>query len=117
MDELLKKGKVQESTSAFGHHPVLARKKDGRWRMCINFKPLNKITVKQQFRMLGLTNYSTDCRDQQCIRRLISRMRSYRLQSTQMTGIKRHLTLARASLSSRACHLDSGMQPPNCSGR
>ena len=51
MDELLKKGKVQESTSAFGHSPVLARKKDGRWRMCINFKPLNKITVKQQFPM------------------------------------------------------------------
>ena len=51
VDELLKKGKVQESTSAFGHNPVLARKKDGRWRMCINFKPLNKITVKQQFPM------------------------------------------------------------------
>ena len=51
VEELLKKGKVQESTSAFGHKPVLARKKYGRWRMCINFKPLNKITVKQQFRM------------------------------------------------------------------
>ena len=37
----------------------------------------------------------------------ISRMRSYRFQSTQMIGIKRHFTLAQASLSSRACHLDS----------
>ena len=51
MGELLKKVKVQESTSAFGHNPVLARKKDGRWRMYINFKPLNKILVKQQFPM------------------------------------------------------------------
>ena len=51
VDELLKTGKVQESTSVFGHNPVLARKKVGRWRMCINFKPLNQITVKQQFPM------------------------------------------------------------------
>lgn len=51
VDELLKKGKVQESTSAFGHNPVLVPKKDGRWRMCVNFKPLNKITVKQKFPM------------------------------------------------------------------
>ena len=51
VDELLKKGKIQESTGAFGHNPVLARKKDRRWRMCINFKPLNKIAVKQQFPM------------------------------------------------------------------
>ena len=50
-NELLRKGKVQESTSAFGHNPVLVRKKDGRWRMCVNFKPLNKITVKQKFPM------------------------------------------------------------------
>ena len=51
VDDLLKKGKVQESTSAFGHNSVLARKKDGSWRMCINFKPLNKIIVKQQLPM------------------------------------------------------------------
>ena len=51
VDELLKKGKVHESTSAFGHNSVLERQKDGSWRVCINFKPLNKIFVKQQFAM------------------------------------------------------------------
>ncbi|CDJ28247.1 OSJNBb0049I21.6 protein, related [Eimeria mitis] len=50
-DELLKKGKVQPSTSAFGHNPVLAKKTDGRWRMCVDFKPINKITEKQKFPM------------------------------------------------------------------
>ncbi|CDJ34745.1 Gypsy/Ty-3 retroelement polyprotein, related [Eimeria mitis] len=48
-DELLKKGTVQPSTSAFGHNPVLAKEKDGRWCMCGDFKPLNTITVKQKF--------------------------------------------------------------------
>ena len=51
VEKLLKKGIVQESTSAFGHNPLLVKKKDGTWRMCINFKPLNAITVKQQFPM------------------------------------------------------------------
>ena len=30
---------------------MLVKKKDTTWRMCINFKPLNAITVKQQFPM------------------------------------------------------------------
>ena len=51
VNNLLKKGIIQESTSAFGHNPVLVKKKDGSWRMCINFKPLNAITIKQQFPM------------------------------------------------------------------
>ncbi|CDJ34228.1 uncharacterized protein EMH_0019310 [Eimeria mitis] len=50
-DELLKRGKVQPSPSVFGHNPVLAKKKDGRWRMGIDFKPLNKITAKQKLPM------------------------------------------------------------------
>jgi len=51
VDVLLSKGKVQESTSAFAHNPVLVKRKDGRWRMCINYKPLNEITIKQKFPM------------------------------------------------------------------
>ncbi|CDJ36344.1 uncharacterized protein EMH_0079970 [Eimeria mitis] len=50
-DELLKIGKVQPSTSAFGHNPVLAKKKDCRRRMCVDFKPPNKITLKQKLPM------------------------------------------------------------------
>ncbi|CDJ29330.1 Retrotransposon nucleocapsid protein, related [Eimeria mitis] len=50
-EEIERQGKVQPSTSAFGHNRVLAKKKDGRWRMCVDFKHLNKITVKQKFPM------------------------------------------------------------------
>jgi len=51
VDELLAKDKIQESTSPFAHNPVLVKRKDGRWRMCVNYKPLNKITIKQKFPM------------------------------------------------------------------
>ena len=53
VDELVKKGKLQGSTSAFGQNPRLVRKKEGRWSACVNFKPLNKITVKQKLPMPG----------------------------------------------------------------
>ncbi|CDJ26978.1 uncharacterized protein EMH_0027970 [Eimeria mitis] len=46
VEELIK---VRPSTSAFGHNPVLAKKWEGRWRICVEFKPPNKITVKQKF--------------------------------------------------------------------
>jgi len=48
---LMDKGKLQESTSSFAANPVLVKRKDGRWRMCINYKPLNDITIKQKFPM------------------------------------------------------------------
>ena len=51
VDELLKKGKIQESASAFRHNRALATEKDRRWGKCVNFKPLNKITVKQKLPM------------------------------------------------------------------
>ena len=40
VDELLRKGEVQEWTSPPGHKLALARTKDGRWHMFINFKLL-----------------------------------------------------------------------------
>ena len=45
MDELLKKGKVQELNSAFGYNPVLARKKDGRWRMCVDSRLVHTVSA------------------------------------------------------------------------
>ena len=45
-NELLKKAKIRESTSAIGHNRVLARKEDGRWRGLLNFKFLNTSALK-----------------------------------------------------------------------
>ncbi|XP_031492064.1 uncharacterized protein LOC116258802 [Nymphaea colorata] len=47
--DLLERGLVQHSSSPCGSPVVLVPKKDGGWRMCIDYRALNKITVKNRY--------------------------------------------------------------------
>ena len=47
--DLLAQGWIRESPSPHNANVVFARKKDGTLRPCINYKPLNKVTVKDKY--------------------------------------------------------------------
>jgi hypothetical protein len=49
IQELLDKGVIMPSTSPCGSQIVLVPKKDGTWHMCVDFRALNKIAVKNRY--------------------------------------------------------------------
>ncbi|KAI3822129.1 hypothetical protein L1987_09710 [Smallanthus sonchifolius] len=49
LDELLEKGFIQPSISPWGAPVLFVKKKDGSMRMCIDYRELNKCTVKNKY--------------------------------------------------------------------
>lgn len=43
------KGVIQPSSSAFAAQVVLVGKKDGSWQLCVDYRDLNKQTIKNRF--------------------------------------------------------------------
>uniref|UniRef100_A0A6N2LEE9 Reverse transcriptase domain-containing protein n=1 Tax=Salix viminalis TaxID=40686 RepID=A0A6N2LEE9_SALVM len=53
LQELLDKGFIRPSNSPWGASVLLVRKKDGTHRLCIDYRQLNRITMKEQMKIKG----------------------------------------------------------------
>lgn len=49
IEEMLAKGAIQHSSSPFASPVVLVKNKDGGWRMCVDYRALNKLTIKNRY--------------------------------------------------------------------
>jgi hypothetical protein len=65
LEELLKKGYIHPNMSPWGAPALFVKKKDGMLRLCIDFRQLNKVTVKNKYplsRIDDLFDQSKDVR-------------------------------------------------------
>ena len=49
IETLLEQGWIRPSSSPYGAPILFIPKKDGKWRMCIDYRALNRITVKNRY--------------------------------------------------------------------
>jgi hypothetical protein len=56
LKELLDLGLIRPSVLPWGATIIFTRKKDGSWRLCINYCQLNKATIKSQYSLSRIDN-------------------------------------------------------------
>ena len=52
LEELLKKGFIRPSSSPWGCPAIFVKKKDDTLRMCVDYRPLNMVTIKNKYPLL-----------------------------------------------------------------
>nr|GFD06643.1 putative reverse transcriptase domain-containing protein [Tanacetum cinerariifolium] len=56
LQEIFEKGFIRPSSSPWGASVLFVKKKDGSFRMCIDYRELNKLTVKNRYPLPQIDN-------------------------------------------------------------
>lgn len=66
VEELLQQGFIRPSVSPYGSLILFVRKKEGTFRMVIDYRQINNLTTKDKYPLPGLMISLTACMEQKC---------------------------------------------------
>jgi hypothetical protein len=64
LKELMKKGYIHLSVSPWGAPVFFVKKKYGTLRLCIDFRQLNKVTIKNKYPLPGIDDLFDQLKDE-----------------------------------------------------
>jgi hypothetical protein len=115
LQELLDKGYIRPNSSPWGCPTLYVKKKDGSLRLCVDYRPLNAVTIKINIHCPVLTCYLTSCLELRSSLRSIFGLVIIRLKSDLVIFRRQLSLLAMAYMNSWLCLLVSQMhQPTSC---
>ena len=79
LQELLDKGFIRPSVSPWGAPVLFVKKKDGTLRMCIDYRKINKVTVKNKYMLLRIEDLFDQLREASVFSKIDLRSGYYQL--------------------------------------
>ena len=79
MKELLDKGFIRPSTSPWGAPVLFVKKKDGSLRLCIDYRQLNKVTIKNKYPLPRIDDLFDQLQGAQCFSKIDLRLEYHQL--------------------------------------
>ena len=79
LEDLLDKGFIRPSVSPWGAPVLFVKKKDGSLRLCIDYRQLNKVTVKNKYPLPRIDDLFDQLQGAQCFSKIDLRSRYHQL--------------------------------------
>lgn len=98
--DILKKRFIQMSCSPFASPLVLVKKKDGGWRLCVNYRSLNKLTIKNRYQIPLIEDLFDKLRGARIFSKLDIKSGYHQIRLEKKISIRRHSKHTPATLNS-----------------
>nr|GFB38897.1 reverse transcriptase domain-containing protein [Tanacetum cinerariifolium] len=106
LKELSDKGFIRPSSSPWGAPVLFVKKKDGSFRMCIDYRELNKLTVKNCYPLPRIDDLFDQLQGSSVYSKIDLRLGYHQLWFERKTFQKQHSEHVMDIMSFRSCHSD-----------